>query len=530
MIALECMVPIVRRALHAAPLLAVIVLSFGSCDGAETNTAPGCGDGPACSEDLCCRDGACVTCEDGGTDLCDGAPCPVGCMNGPCEDDGNPCTAEVCDDKGDCTHPPAAAGTVCRAKSGDCDLEEVCDGDDDVCPDDAYDDACVCPENGPIDGYVEHAGPVAVDTSGFVLVDTGKWESNASHFDGLGLPKVALDALPLDRMATSPTGALATALEGMIAYSGGFEWESEDAAVTYWIPQGVTAVKAGGSNLVAVSWHYDEDLVAQDPSPPVDGDDKGVRVSFADVSGLGGAVPYTHVLLVRAAETGGFAPITLMAGGIGWAGDYLYVAETDRGVRVFDLTRILEVSTEPECETAIGQVGDGYCAYGYSHVLPQVGSFYFPDGLSDSCKPKFSFISVDPTAAVPSLMAGEYVNDDVTGIYSRLFRWSLDPASNRLATGPTGAARPTAAWYAGNRNIQGVAADGDKLLVNSTRYSGALLTGAEGEASKVYKATDGAWAWSPEGIHASDGVLWTCTQGHMSMPRVVFTAQAASLP
>jgi hypothetical protein len=523
-----------RRALQAVPVLAVIVLSFGSCDGSETVT-PGCGDGPACGADQCCVDGACGACSTTttgtGTDTCTGTGCTtLECTSGPCPDDGNPCTAEVCDDKGECAHPPAAAGTVCRVKSGDCDLEEVCDGTDDQCPADAFSATCECPENGPVAGYVEHAGLRAIDGSGFVLVDTGKWESSEAFFDGLGLPKVALDALPLDRMATSPAGALATALQAMVSYTNGFEWEAEDQAVPYWVPQGITAGKAGGTSLVAVSWHYDEDLVAQDPSPPASGSDKGVRVSFADVSAPGGVVPYAHVLLVRSDEETVFAPITLLAGGIGWAGSYLYVSETDRGVRVFDLSRILEVSTAPECETNIGKVGELHCAYGYSHVLPQVGSFYFPDGLPDACKPKLSFLSVDAAGGAPSLIAGEYVNDDQTGIYSRLFRWPLDGASGRLVTGETGAAYASGAWYAGNRNLQGAAADGDKFFLHATRYSGALLTGGPDEASTIYKATDGAWAFSPEGIHVSGGTLWACTQGSVSMPRLVFSAPAADIP
>lgn len=400
------------------------------------------------------------------------------------------------------------------------------------CPVDCEPATCVCPFQGPVAGYAEHDGLHAIEAASFVLADAGTWASAAAHFDALGLPAVALDALSLNRTGTAPTGALKTALQGMVSYSGGFEWEAGDQNVTYWVPQGLSpGATAGGKKLVAVSWHYDEAHLADDPNPPVVGDDKGIRASFADVTAVGGDVPYRHVLFVQADDAAEFRSVDIHAGGLAWVGSYLYVADTSRGVRVFDLTRILQVSTAPECATRIGKNGAVHCGYGYGYVLPQIGAFSFPAGLSAVCRPAFSFLSYDATSSPPSLISGEYDNDPAKGIYSRLLRWPLDPATGRLALGPTGTAHPSEAWYAGNRNLQGAASVDGKFFLDATRYSGALFTGAPGQASKVYKASDGDWGWMAEGIQrAPDGLLWIVTEGHASMPRIVFSAQASAIP
>jgi C1A family cysteine protease len=50
-------------------------------------------------------------------------------------DDGNPCTTDS-GTPGNCTHKPVAAGTVCRAAAGPCDVAEVCNGTAAACPGD----------------------------------------------------------------------------------------------------------------------------------------------------------------------------------------------------------------------------------------------------------------------------------------------------------------------------------------------------------------------------------------------------------
>ena len=55
-----------------------------------------------------------------------------------CADDGNACTADVCDGDGTCTHPAGNADVECRASASDCDLPAHCTGASADCPPNAF--------------------------------------------------------------------------------------------------------------------------------------------------------------------------------------------------------------------------------------------------------------------------------------------------------------------------------------------------------------------------------------------------------
>ena len=393
------------------------------------------------------------------------------------------------------------------------------------------DPACVCPFQGPIAGYSEHDGLRAIDSAHFDLVDTGTWTTYAAAIDALGLPYVAFDALNLNRTGTKPDTALAADLATVVGYQGAFEWEAGDQNVTYWIPQGLTGGKVGNRDYVIVSWHYDETNIADDPNPSASGD-KGIRVSLADVATLGGNVPYRHALLVEPKGAAGFVSVNIHAGGMALYGPYLYVADTSRGVRIFDTTRIMAVSTSATCSAQIGKVGAETCAYGYAYAIPQIGGYYYPTGTDATCRAKFSYLSLDTTSNPPSLISGEYDNDVNVGIYSRILRFPLDATTHKLAVDPQSVAHANGAWYAGNRNVQGATAINGKFFLNATRYNGSLFTGTQNQASKVYLSADGKWGYMPEGIHyvPSNGRLFINTEGHANMPRIVYAVKASSIP
>jgi hypothetical protein len=117
--------------------------SAGVCDVAETCT----GSSATCPADAFqpptteCRaaGGECDVAES-----CTGtsAACPADAKqpNGTaCTDDGNVCTADVCDGSSNaCQHPAGNAGTLCRAAADVCDVAEVCDGVSPTCPPDGF--------------------------------------------------------------------------------------------------------------------------------------------------------------------------------------------------------------------------------------------------------------------------------------------------------------------------------------------------------------------------------------------------------
>lgn len=157
-----------------------------------------------------------------------------------------------------------------------------------------------------------------------------------------------------------------------------FSWASssnfDDFGTTKWYPQGVTGshdADASGlyddSSVLLVSWHSDK----------YDNGKRGARVSFVDRSDPS-KPKYRHALLVYPNTDANGKPSFrgiklasdekgLHAGGIMWYGDLLYVVDTLKGVRVFNMRCILEVD---DSGVGIGYVGDGkYQAYGYKYVL-----------------------------------------------------------------------------------------------------------------------------------------------------------------
>ncbi|HEY6560945.1 MAG TPA: hypothetical protein VI072_26900 [Polyangiaceae bacterium] len=154
----------------AAPATTVCRASGGVCDVAETcegtrcpsdgkvtaGTTCGTDDNP-CTVDQC--DGTSNGCQhpagNSGTvcraalgecdqaEACDGkaTTCPPNdfkTQGTTCSADSLPCTEDVCDGKGACSHPPGFPGKVCRPSTGECDVEEKCDGAAAACPGNSF--------------------------------------------------------------------------------------------------------------------------------------------------------------------------------------------------------------------------------------------------------------------------------------------------------------------------------------------------------------------------------------------------------
>ncbi len=175
----------------------------------------------------------------------------------------------------------------------------------------------------------------------------------------------------------------------------------ENGGRVEWIPQGVTTVADaqadglwGNREALPVS-SYDHE---HSPAPK-----KGLPVTFLDPN----TKKYRHVLLVypyiREKGVPAFRGLPdfeivgrpqggIHAGGMVWYGNYLYVADTTRGVRVFDMRYIFDLAKGPAGDTTDrrhigwGEVVPGeraYRAFGYRYVMPQVGAWVNaagPDG------------------------------------------------------------------------------------------------------------------------------------------------------
>jgi hypothetical protein len=245
-----------------------------------------------------------------------------------------------------------------------------------------------------------------------------------------------------------------------------------------WTPQGMTTVADaqedqlwGAAQPLVVSWYNDDSAQV-----------KGSRITFID--------PYTgayqHVLLAYPFlnDSGNASYMSLRtkqdssgkslhAGGIAWYGNYLYVADTRRGFRVFDMRYIFDLEAagdkgDTTDKTEIGRQDGVFYGHGYRYVMPEVAAWTSEGGEVDDptvCtaggSPHFSFVGVDRTGA-DHLTSGEYCNgaadDDLTG---RVATWPLDGDSGQPLLDGDGNWRAGTAFRLPVSNVQGAVSHGD---------------------------------------------------------------------
>ena len=388
------------------------------------------------------------------------------------------------------------------------------------CPADGFNSSCTCPNGSGKDNYV-----TKISSPNYVLQDKNQWDKYTKIIDSLGLKQISPHELNFNRTMQNMGSRTWT------GYKKGWFWESGDCSVSYWIPQGLAGGGSGGLTIRVVGWHYDEEKVSADSNPAADesNKDKGVRISFIDSTDTSQALKYRHVLLVEP-DSGdrGFKPVKNHVGGLVWLWPYLYVADTNKGMRVFDLRKILKVDTS-DCDRYAGRHNNKYCAYGYGYVLPQVNAYFYPGEMNDSCKPKFSFIGLENVNGKKSILSGEYIKNGNNG---RLVRWPVGDGG-KLQTDDRNIVQASHAWYAGSPNLQGglTYTNGKTyFLLNSTKGSGTLYVGVEGTKTKSYISTSGQWAYMPEGMYlTSSDNIWVSTEGHTLLKRGVFYASVKKI-
>lgn len=217
----------------------------------------------------------------------------------------------------------------------------------------------------------------------------------------------------------------------------GFEFDSGDTNVSYWYPQGITGFTRHGSEFLVVSWYHNLDK-GDDPNDPVGigvaapFDNKGTRLTFIDITDPS-AIEYRHVLLVEACEDEfGNVVMTPMlssdpdkglhAGGIAYLDGKIYVTDTRRGFRRFDIDDIFEVDLDPN-RNRLGFEGANTWAFGYQYVMVQEGRVFADLPDIDGDKQNYSFVSVDWTDPDhPLLMSGAYDRNNSNDV-ARVLRW-----------------------------------------------------------------------------------------------------------
>ncbi|HLL64943.1 MAG TPA: hypothetical protein VK453_04240 [Micromonosporaceae bacterium] len=244
---------------------------------------------------------------------------------------------------------------------------------------------------------------------------------------------------------------------GLPGYVSGFKFDAADDDDCTNYPQGITTSRDAvgtansgtydGHQLVLVSWYTKAACDA-------DGHTRS-RITLVDWDAT---YPnkYRKILLVEPTgtpEAPSFKDIPIHAGGVAWYGDHLYVAQTGRGMRVFNMKNILRVDTSGTAEQ-IGRQPDGsYQAHRYAYVLPQVGTV---TAATTSGTPLvWSTISLDRVSK--SIVMAEYTCpsgcDGYPNRAPRAIRFPFAPGATTFAATTTAAQALRLSWY----KINGVA-------------------------------------------------------------------------
>tara|TARA_R110002073_G_scaffold336557_1_gene535456 strand:- start:55348 stop:56658 length:1311 start_codon:yes stop_codon:yes gene_type:complete len=311
----------------------------------------------------------------------------------------------------------------------------------------------------PIATVSEGAGLLPVDRCAFPMQARDTWGTNHTLIESLS-EQLATASLSDVLTDLNRVGIASSTVAGNPpGLQQAFRWQAGDENVEYWIPQGIAtsanAVDGGrvdNKHVAMVSWYYK--LESDEGSQQ----EKGVRIAIADTTDPDN-VRYRFVLLAEPIELDGqasFKAVNVHAGGLAWVGDYLYVVHTGVGLRIFDLTRMLRVSTGADT-IGFDAESTNYYAHNYAYVLPQVETI----AHASECAPRYSFLSVDRTTEPMSLLSGEY---DATSVGARLHRWPLHADTGRPALVEGMRLYPDEAFISGQSHLQGA------LSVNGTYY------------------------------------------------------------
>lgn len=248
--------------------------------------------------------------------------------------------------------------------------------------------------------------------------------------------------------------------------TGGFRFDDGDNSDCTNYPQGITTSRdaVGGDNggnydghqLVAVSW-YTRDKCG--------GKQVRSRITLADWDAT---YPnkYRKILLVEPTGTNAspnYKDIPIHAGGVSWYGDYLYVADTGGGMRVFDMRKILEVNSGGTADQ-IGLSGGQYYAHNYRYVLPQVGTV--AAHTTSGTNLVWSSISLDRVSK--SIVMTEYTCKadctDYPNRAPRAVRFPFASGATTFAASTTASQALKLPWY----NLNGVASHNGRWWFNSS--------------------------------------------------------------
>lgn len=321
---------------------------------------------------------------------------------------------------------------------------------------------------------------------------------------------------------TNPTGG--GALRNVVPAVTWYCWQHPDDTSPNWTPQGISGsedARAGGTvnnhHVFVASW-YGHDTGSRTPTRS--------RVSFL-VAGTGRYVNVELVQLVPGPVR--FTGLPTHAGGIVWHGNYLYVADTNEGLRVFDTRKILD----------LGRTNDPR-APGHRFVLPEVGLWY--TGSTQHCnwatRACYDYVTLDRSAASWQFITGEYCQA-AAGAWcnSRLARWRRDDIDITSQTPVGRTIHAQAVYQQPVTSVQGGVSYRDPANTNRTCY---YFDSSRGERNLGWLVTDrpnrtpvperGGVGLQDLYVQRSNHRLWTVTEWPGNGKRILYSVRQPSCP
>jgi hypothetical protein len=368
---------------------------------------------------------------------------------------------------------------------------------------------------------VAAAAPTTLPASQYTL------SANYTQFDAINSALVTTLGTAAVHTVMENANHDRTALPSSFSVAGlstGFRFDSGDNSDCANFPQGVTTSRDAvgttnsgnydGHQLVLVSW-YTEDGCG--------GAQSRSRITLVDWDAT---YPnnYRKILLVQPTGTAAapnFEDIPIHAGGVSWYGDYLYVADTGHGMRVFDMRKILKTSTGGTADQIGRQSSTVYYAHNYAYVLPQIGTI--TSKTTSGTNLSWSSISLDRVSK--SIVMAEYTCSSGCTAYPnrapRAVRFPFAAGATTFAASTTASQALQLPWY----NLNGVASHNGRWWFNSSGQKQLYYwTPATGSATF-------AWVGSGESLSywedtTNPDLLWSLQEGAGN--RNVFAVEQAT--
>jgi hypothetical protein len=365
------------------------------------------------------------------------------------------------------------------------------------------------------------AGPTTLPAGQYTL------SANYTQFDPINAALVSKLGTAAVHTVMDNANHDRTALPGSFSLPGladGFRFDSTDNSDCANYPQGITTSRDAvgtansgnydGHQLVLVSWYT---------KAGCDGAQSRSRITLVDWDAT---YPnkYRKVLLVAPtgnATTPDFKDIPIHAGGVSWYGDYLYVADTGHGMRVFDMRKILKTNTGGTADQIGRQSDTVYYAHNYAYVLPQVGTI--TSNTTSGTNLVWSSISLDRVSK--SIVMNEYTCQSGCADYPnrapRAVRFPFAAGATTFAASTTASQALQLPWY----NLNGVASHNGRWWFNSSGQKKLYYwTSAAGSTTYSWVSSGESISYWEDATNAD--LLWTLQEGSGS--RNVFAVNQAS--